>query len=250
MNRGFYNAASAMMLQQKRLNTVSNNLANLQTAGYKSEQLTTRSFEEVISRLDEDGIYYDYTDIGVNTPLRIVDSVEQYYTQGDIRETERPFDVAIAGDGYFNISDGENTYYTRNGSFNLDNDGYLNLEGYGRVQGLGGDIYLGTSDFLIDESGNIIDYEGNEIDTLQISMCENIMDLRKQTNGLYAYEGEAQMYDITTTIQQNALESSTVNLNTEMTRVMEINRQFGAMSTILQTIDSINEKAVTEIGKL
>ena len=110
MDRGFYNAASAMMLQQRKLDTISNNLANVRTAGYKSETVATQTFNNIlISRLDEDGIYYDSTEIGTNAPLRIVDRVLQSFTQGDISTTDVPTDLALAGEGYFNIvgEDGE-----------------------------------------------------------------------------------------------------------------------------------------------
>ena len=123
MDRIFYQAASAMMLQQRKLETVSNNVANIKTAGYKPETVVTTSFTDVLAaRLDEDGLYYSSTVIGNNAPLSIVDEVMQYFSQGDINETTRPFDFAISGDGYFNINDAEgNTYSYKRGGGKLLN---------------------------------------------------------------------------------------------------------------------------------
>lgn len=253
MDRGFYNAASAMMLQQRRLDTISNNLANVRTAGYKPETLTTHTFNNIlVSRLDEDGIYYDYEGVGMNAPLRIVDSVLQHYSQGDIQETDIPTDIALAGEGYFNImgKDGE-TYYTRNGAFQLDDEGYLALSNLGRLQGMNGDIMLdGNTNFTINEEGIIYDGEGNELDRLRLSWCDNLNDLAKQDTGLYAYEGDTGMYDVNVNVVQGALEASAVDLNKEMTNIMAAQRQFQAMSTVLRQLDKINSLAVNKIGQL
>lgn len=250
MDRGFYNAASAMMLQQRKLDTISNNLANIRTAGYKPETVTTQTFNNIlISRLDEDGIYYDYENIGTNAPLRIVDKVLQSYSQGDIQSTDVPTDLALAGEGYFNIMgrDGE-TYYTRNGAFQLDDEGYLALGNLGRVQGYNGDINLeGRTDFTISEEGIIFDSEGNEIDTLRISWCDDLNDLAKQDNGLFVGNS---MYDVNCSVIQGALEASAVDLNKEMTSIMEAQRRFQAMSTVLKQLDKINSLAVNNIGKI
>lgn len=252
MDRGFYNAASAMMLQQRKLDTISNNLANVRTAGYKSETVATQTFNNIlISRLDEDGIYYDSTEIGPNAPLRIVDRVLQSYTQGDISTTDVPTDLALAGEGYFNIVnlDGE-TYYTRNGAFQLDEEGYLAFGNLGRVQGINGDIDLmGRTDFTITEEGIIFDYEGNEIDTLKISWVDDVNKLAKQDNGMFT-AGEAEVFEIKCNVVQGALEGSSVDLNTQMTMVMEAQNRFQAMSTVLKTLDEINSLAVNQIGKL
>lgn len=253
MDRGFYNAPSAMMIQQRKLDTVSNNLANLRTAGYKPETLTTQTFNNIlISRLDEDGIYYDYENIGVNAPLRIVDTVLQSYSQGDIQATDIPTDLALSGEGYFTIvgRDGE-TYYTRNGAFELNDEGYLALGNLGRVQGINGDIdFGGRTDFTITEEGLILDGEGNEIDTLRVSWCDDLNDLAKQDTGLYAYAGDDTMYEVNCNVVQGALEASAVDLNKEMTNVIEAQRQFQAMSTVFKQLDKINSLAVNNIGKI
>ena len=252
MDRIFYQAASAMMLQQRKLETVSNNVANIKTAGYKPETVVTTSFTDVLAaRLDEDGLYYSSTVIGNNAPLSIVDEVMQYFSQGDINETTRPFDFAISGDGYFNINDAEgNTYYTRNGEFMLDDEGYLAFYGYGRVQGMNGDIYLGTSDFKVNDRGIIYDAEGNELDSLRISWCDDINGMQHMENGMFTYTGDGEMYDFQTTVYQGALEGSTVDLSTEMTRMMTIQSRFTAMSSVFKTINQINASAASEIGKI
>ncbi len=252
MDRVFYQAASAMMLQQKKLETVSNNLSNIRTAGYKPETVTTMSFDRILSaRQDEDGIYYDSTPIGTIAPLGIVDDVVQYFSQGDISQTSRVFDFAISGDGYFNIvnEDGD-TLYTRNGAFQLDDEGYLELAGYGRVQGQKGDILIGTADFSVDTYGTIRDAEGNEIDSFKTSWVEDITKMKHHESGLYRYMGDDEPYDFQTTIYQGALESSTVDLTTEMTRMMTIQSRFTAMATVLQTINEVNGNAATQIGNI
>lgn len=133
MNRGYYYACNGMIMNQRKLDCIGNNLTNMSTAGYKRDTIITNRFQEqmilVKHREETSGTfaqtYVDtsYTDLG----------------QGTFEFTESPFDVAINGDVYFNIASyNGDTMLTRNGQWELDEQGYLCLSSSGRILGENG----------------------------------------------------------------------------------------------------------------
>ena len=147
MLSGFYTASSGMLVQQRNLNIISNNLVNSQTTGYKSERLITTTFDhEFLTRIEKN----NNERIGSGSPVSLVDDVITNFNGSSLDETERPLDMAIVGEGFFNIQGEERQYMTRNGNFNIDQEGYLVLDGVGRVLGQNGAINLnGSSDFTV-----------------------------------------------------------------------------------------------------
>ena len=103
--------------------------------------------DEMIYRYDRDG----KTAVGTVSRMNIADERVTDYTEGGIRETGDALDVGLTGNGFFVIDTGEGPVYTRDGSFNLDNEGYLTLPGIGRVQGTNGAIRLTTDNIIIDK---------------------------------------------------------------------------------------------------
>ena len=152
MFQGYYDLTSNMITQNRNLNVVSNNMTNVSTPGYKMDRIMQSTFrDEMIYRYDRDG----KTAVGMVSRMNIADERVTDYTEGGIRETGDALDVGLTGNGFFVIDTGEGPVYTRDGSFNLDNEGYLPLPGIGRVQGTNGAIRLTTDNIIIDKQGNI-----------------------------------------------------------------------------------------------
>ncbi len=194
--------------------------------------------------------------IGSQSPIRIVDTVFTEFDMGNVEETGRPFDFAITGDGFFSIAQ-EGTAqigYTRNGNFDIDDEGYLELRGIGRVLGENGEIQLGTSDFTVSNDGVIYNAEGNQIDTLRLRTPADYDDLTQINNGLYINNNEAGALDNINgspiSVLQGHFERSNIDLNREYTLLMEAQRGFQSCSAALQMIDQINQKTVTQIASL
>lgn len=248
MTSGFYTAASGMLTQQRTLNVLSNNIANQDTPGYRSERLISTTFEQTLmTRVEGD----QTTQIGKGSPIRVFSEIASTAQAGIITETASPFDVAINGDGYFNILGAENLYLTRNGSFNVDEEGYLVLDGVGYVQGEGGSIQVGGSGFTVGSDGAVYGTDGRKIDTIRLTMPEPGDQLQKLANGLYLDDGtKAMTKPIGTTFVQNALEGSNVDFNREWSKIIEAQRSFQTCSTILKGIDEINKKAANNIASL
>ena len=238
MLRGFYNAAQGMIVKQRQLDAIGNNIANINTSGYRKDEIVTSTFlDELIlvnQRKETSGhLLQTYADIS-KTNLE----------QSNFTYTDSNFDAAIYGNVYFNIrTNNGNVYQTRNGQWELDGDGYLILGKAGRVQGQNGDIRLNTHDFEIRNDGTIYVY-GEEFDRLLLTYIPPDADVDKIGNNLMLYNGdgaipEGEFYDVI----QGAWEHSNVDGNKEVTQMMEAHRLYQANSQILKQLDQINSKA-------
>ena len=246
MNRGYYTAAQGMINQQRILDAVSNNLSNINTAGYRKDEIRLNTFQEqlflVSKRTKTAGMSYQtYVDVS-KTSLE----------QGGFEFTDSIFDMGIYGNMYFNVryrKDGE-VYQTRNGQFGLDDEGYLWLGGVGRVQGQNGDIYIGNDEFVVTEQGVILDLQANVIDTLMLTYIPPEADVHKEGDTLFLYDGDEQLPEGETyVVIQGGYEKSNVDAIKEITQAMQASRMYQAASKILQYMDTINQRAAREIAE-
>ena len=136
MFKGFYNLTSGMVSHGRRLDVVANNMTNVSTPGYKAELYTDSTFRDVmISRI---GNLDKRAPAELGTNMSYILAPSQFYTDytdGTYEETGLPLDFAIQGEGFFGIQQEDGVVYTRNGSFTLDEQGYLCFSGFGRVLG-------------------------------------------------------------------------------------------------------------------
>ncbi|MCI9336348.1 MAG: flagellar hook-basal body complex protein, partial [Lachnospiraceae bacterium] len=136
MLKGLYTAYTAMVNEQHRLDTMTNNLANASTVGYKKEGATSECFRDVLAvkiKDNYDGHHPGAKLIGKNNPGVKIGENYTDYTQGSFRITDNTYDLALAGDGFFaveftNKAGETSTMYTRAGQFTLTRDGYLVTE--------------------------------------------------------------------------------------------------------------------------
>lgn len=232
------------MMQQRNLNLIANNMSNVQTPGYKTARLLSTTFEQnLLTRFE--GI--NSGRVGTGEPVRIVSEVDDIWTAGGVEETTRPFDMAITGYGFFNIQgeDGQ-TYITRNGQFDIDDEGFLELRDRGRVLGANGQpIQLGTSDILVNEDGVITNsLTGANLGTLAVTVPAENAEILESRNGMYIVEGGPGAQSEDPMVVQGGYENSNVNLTDEMTAMMMAQRNFASASQALQFIDDTYAKAV------
>lgn len=237
-----------MINQQRILDAISNNVSNVNTAGYRKDEIVTNTFQEQLywvgHREELSGTYYQ----------AYVDSSKTDLEQSGFEETGSVFDLGIYGNVYFNIrymKDGE-IYQSRNGQFGLDDEGYLWLGGVGRVQGENGDIYIGSDDFTVDELGVIRDGNNAVIDTLLLTYIPRGADVHKEGDSLIRYDGEpaAMPDDEEFVVIQGAYEKSNVDSVKEMTHAMEAFRLYEANSKMLKIYDTLNQKSAQRIAEL
>lgn len=240
MLSGFYTAGSGILNQQRNVNVIGNNISNSQTAGYKAQRMVQSTYEHNFLTRLEDGIYHR---IGEGDPVVYTDVVETITDESYLRETENPYDMALVGEGYFNIAGNNGTYLTRNGNFNIDAEGYLVLEGIGRVQGRNGSLLVKGADYSITPHGLVYNSEGVYVDRLLISKPADGTQVKKIDNGMFTAE-QTDIVDVTT-VYQNHLEQSNVDMNEEYTGLIEAQRALQACASALKMVDNINAKAAT-----
>lgn len=245
MNRGFYTAGSGMLVQQRNLNVIGNNIINSQTPGYRAERVVTSTFEqELVTRLESG----QYIRIGTADQIATVEEMDTVFDESSLYESGNPFDLAVCGDGFFNVSDGENTFLTRNGCFNVDGEGYLVLDEIGRVQGSNGDIFVGGSDYRVELNGDVYDQNGAYAGTLTVSKPAENSETIKFENAYFLTEEIVPAEDYA--VRQGVYERSNIDMTDEYTRLMEAQAAFKACSTALSIIDQLNSKSASQIASV
>ncbi len=163
MLRGIYTGASGMQAQQHRMDALANNLANVDVTGYKRDTSIQKSFPEMlIRRFADDGVHpFPLGSVDVAPIVGKVGSGVEYnesftvFSQGSLKQTENPFDMALEDEGFFTIQTNHGERYSRNGSFILGKEGFLlTKEGY-KVLGENGPIQIKANNFTIDEEGRV-----------------------------------------------------------------------------------------------
>lgn len=241
MFQGYYDLASNMITQNRNMNIISNNISNVSTPGYKEDRLIESTFrEEMIYRYDQFG----KTQVGTVSRMNIADERVTDYSEGGLRETGSPLDVGLTGNGFFVVQTNNGVVYTRNGSFNLDDQRYLVLPGVGRVLGTNGPIQLNTDEVGIDSQGNITTEDGlQNFGRLQIVDFADYTQLTKITGGVFQAAAAPQASNATVT--QRYTEYSNVNMAEQMTRMMSGQRVLQGSAQILKIYDQLVGKIVT-----
>ncbi|QAV25673.1 flagellar basal-body rod protein FlgF [Neobacillus thermocopriae] len=261
MFRGLYTAASGMLSQQRRIEMMTNNIANANTPGYKADQASLRAFPDMLmNRIQQTTIptekkltWRDRTYIGPLSTGVYVQELVPNFAQGDIRETGNNTDVAIVdgtGTSFFTVqNETGDVRYTRNGHFIIDADGALTTtDGLYVLDENGNRIVVGDEQFTVLSDGTITK-NGAPIARLGIAYAQNVQTLVKEGNGLFRSENAlppAQTY----TIRQQYVERSNVDLSRAMTDMLSAYRAFEANQKILQAYDKSMDKAANEIGRL
>ncbi|HAA63776.1 MAG TPA: flagellar basal-body rod protein FlgF [Thermoanaerobacter sp.] len=251
MLRGLYTASSGMITQTKIMDVLANNLANVNTVGYKRDVVVTSSFPNFeVTRHGGDNIppngKIGRMDYGV-----LVDTFHTNFEEGAFSQTNGKLDLAIDGNGFFVVNTPNGQRYTRDGSFTLSKDGYLvTQEGY-IVEGENGPIQLSQGDISVDEMGNIIN-NGQLVDRLRIVDFDNYDGLRKEGNNLFFIDNSANVQVIPATgkIKQGFLEQSNVNSVKEMVNMISVMRNYESNQKVVIAFDETLGKAVNEVGKV
>lgn len=254
MIRGIYTAATGMLVQELKADTITNNLANINTPGYKKDQAVLSSFPQVLlQRIDAiQGSQKGAKPIGYFSYGAMVDQLVVDWSAGILEETGNPLDLAINGEGFFTVETEEGLAVTRNGAFQVDAEGYL-VNSHGQhVLGTSGPIFLGTSDFQVASDGTIT-IEGEYVDRLLITQVANLQGLRKGGHDLYYLTAEAQAQELEpqqVKVQQGYLEKPNINVVNEIIDLLAVRRVYEACQKVIQAQDEVLAKGASEIGSL
>jgi len=232
----------------QQVGVISNNVANVNTVGFKSDNIVYQAFPVKLDSPDHKPKVLDYADdVGTYTDG----------TEGHYEETNNELDAAIHGAGYFTVMSPLGVRYTRAGDFQINGLGQLvNPQGYQVLDPNGQPIVFqdGDRDIQIYGDGTITAMQDGQIGPntrgqLGVVTFINPNVLNKLTNGLFSGPAGQKPLDGSYVVAQGVLETSNVNSVTEMTKLIEVNRNSGYLSKALGDMNTLELKALDTINK-
>ncbi|MFA9430925.1 flagellar basal-body rod protein FlgF [Egicoccus sp. AB-alg2] len=258
MLRSMFSAVSGLRSHQTMMDVTGNNVANVNTAGYKSVRTT---FQETLTQVVRGGTAGGANNGGVN-PMQLglgssVAATDLVFTQGASQVTGRATDVAIQGDGFFVVQDAAGTnFYTRAGAFGVDNNGNLVTPEGLRVTGTNGPINVGqATDLAIGSDGTVtgrVDGQQQQLGQIQLARFPNPGGLTRVGNGLFD-AGDAAGAPIVGVpgdgnglggLQAGTLEMSNVDMAAEFTNLILAQRGFQANARTITASDELLQELV------
>ena len=239
---------------EKKIETVANNLSNVNTVGFKEDQPSFREVLSIVQRVapqshEESFLSHEYLDqyVGMDKSAVMVDEIGKNFSIGRFRETGKELDLALENEGFFSIRTPQGERYTRAGNFKLDSQGRIvTYDGY-PVQGKKGQLVIRVGGPIhIDENGQVA-VNGKVLDRIQTIRFRDQNRLQKLGQGFYAplHSDDVPIPSEDVIIKQGYLEDSNVNTVMEMTRMVNAARSYEMVQRAISNLDSMDEKAIT-----
>ena len=239
MNAAMYKALSGSIVQMRRLEVTTQNLANINTPGYKSENL---AFREIMTDLPEEGER--------SGGLAVVEEQRLDLSPGPIKVTGNPLDLALDGEVYFAIQTPQGERYTRQGVFARSADGTLVTHMGQPLLGRGGAIEVDENAQRIDvttEGGVVVD--GVEVDQLRLVRFPDQNNIQREGHTLFHVPDAEQAQPGSFQVIQGSLEQSNVNPIEGMVELIDLQRQFEAYQRALRTMDETTERVLSQANR-
>jgi len=230
MIRALYTATSGMMVESRRMDVLAQNLANVQTPGYRGGDFVRRS------------------DPGAGTTTDVQTKSAQPFLDGAVgplRATGRPFDLALEGEGYFLVQTPAGEAYTRNGSFHVTRGGEVQDAAGHAVLGEKGPVEIpNEAEFQVGTDGTVF-ADGTAVDRLRVEAFDGLGALRPAGGSLYYAVAGNTPRQVEPEVVQGSLEGANINGVTEMTRMVETLRAFESYQKVIQTVmDDVTSQSV------
>ncbi len=277
MDTGLYAAFLGMRARQRALDATANNIANASTAGFKTGCVLYESIEaaEIDSQRTQQqspgGANVQTLQAAADAPANTSSMPTQPmpsnlngravgvatrdatdFTQGALRDTGRPLDVALSGDGFLVVQTPRGERYMRAGNLTLDASGQLVTQRGDLVVGEAGPITIPPGEVAIGEDG-ALSVNGQQIDHLKIvRFADPRASLAKEGDSLFIAKGQEKASETSATrVVQGALETSNVNVVSEMVAMMQNGREFESLQrSVTLMMNDLGRKVSSEIGKI
>ncbi len=230
--------AAGLLNDVERLRVLSHNLANATTSGFRRDIAVLRPFQV---QLDEAGAR-----LGVSARV-IATDIDR--TQGAMRYSGNPLDVALEGDGFFVLESPAGAVFLRQGSFQLDSRGRLVGPNGRAVLGASGEIVLSNAEPRIDQAGNIWERD-RLVDSLRIVRFPSDAQPVSLGGGLYTSDAGIPEAVELPRVRQGYVEASNVVPMREMVRLIETIRHFEASQRLVRSYDDMMDRALSLLGEV
>ena len=243
LTQAMYAASVGAFNNQQRLDVLANNLANINTPGFKQDRLV---FRVPVEKKGD-----STTDYLQGPSSRMPSGARTDFSQGILRHTDNPLDLALDGTGFFCIQTPGGTHYTRNGSFAINEEGVLITRAGYPVMGKGGEIKINGSNVNVDEEGNV-SVDGSEVGALKIVTVSQPECLKKMGNSLFALDGSGVAEEKAEgfKIREGYIETSNVNAIRAMTEMIDISRSYESYQKTIQFLNDAAKKCIDGVGRL
>lgn len=239
MYKGIYISMTGMSMREYELSSVSNNLANVNTTGYKRQAFASRLYPLLSGRPYEPNAVYQDARAQTYFGTQYIDT-----SQGALKQTYNPFDLAIQGDGFFSVRQGNKILYTRAGSFTRDKENYLVTQTGLRVLDENNNpILIEGTKIEIGKDGSI-SVDGNPVGRIKLVRLNNLRHI-----GGSLYEG-VEIGQANGQILQGWIEGSNVNPVSEMVSLIQAIRNFEFAQRVTLNFDQLAQRAVTDIARI
>lgn len=227
-------AQIAMLQDQLRLQMVSQNVSNMQTPGYKRQLVESIGFNEQLQAQ-------------MATVLQQMPAYTQN-VQGTSVQSHIPSELALSGEGYFEVQTDEGVFYTRRGDFHVNDQGELVTVTGARLLGKSGPLRVDDNSFTIDSAGWLF-IDNRKTDQVNIVQFEHPDQLNYRGQGLYESQQSPVPFDGKTRVLQGFLEQSNVKSVDEMMEMVKTSRHFEASQRIMRTADALLSTAINQLGE-
>jgi flagellar basal-body rod protein FlgF len=224
----------AMEVDQLKLQSISQNVANMNTPGFKKQTVEHNGFDEQLQAQ-------------TNNAVRQLQQ-SQIKTQGTFNQTHNPNDMALAGEGYFQVQSEQGTFYTRRGDFQINNLGELTTATGKSLLGKSGAIKIDDTNFTVDAQGTLF-IDHHKMDQLNIVQFNQPDQLRYVGNGLYQTDEAPNPTESNTRVLQGFIEQSNVKSIDEMMDMIKTSRHFEASQRVMRTADNLLATAINQLGE-
>jgi flagellar basal-body rod protein FlgF len=225
MRIGVYTASMGAKAQEKRLEIISNNIANTATAGFKKEVV---HFEDFLYPTSSPNL-----------------------EQGSIKATGNQLDIALSGEGFLKVKADQEVLYTRTGNLSLNRDGTLITQEGWPVLGKGGPISVNsrTATLRIEANGQVFDGDQN-IDSLDLVKFPPKTSLTRVKNGYFkpADSQGTRTEPANCAVEQGALEEANFNVVQEMAQMIDAMRNFEAYHKIIQSFEQVDSQLTNKLA--
>lgn len=258
MIKGLYSAYTGMVNQEHRMDVLTNNLANVNTNGYKKEGATAQSFDSILAYKIKDNSeeYRLAKRIGVNNPGVKIGEGYTDFSQGPLKATENTYDLALTDKGFFAVqftdkAGNDSVKYTRDGNFTLTSNGELvTQDGDFVLDENGKSIKIDPlKDTQINTSGQIIQ-DGRVVATIQVTDFADYNYLERYGENYYQPIDGAEKIEAAGKVYSGYLETSNISVVSEMVNMIAVSRAYETNQKVITTFDGTLDIAANQIGRV
>ena len=255
MSGSIYMAATGALAYERRLQILSNNLANVNTVGFKKDRGRFHAYN--LSEATQNKELRLYGDRSQAPAYWMQYSSYTDFSTGEIKKTGSLFDLAITGRGFFCVQTPDGVRYTRRGDFTVDKDEVLVTQEGFPVLGQGGEIQIKMAkpsedrrEFSVSEDG-FVTVDGSQVDRLRIVDFTDNSGLEKAGHNFYRAVNPNTLEDMDEDfrVSQGYLELSNVDVVRMMTEMIEVLRGYESYQKTIRSIDDMNAKMINEVGR-